>query len=94
MPLKSAEVALAGSGLLLAEQLRDPIVLPAIPCTLDQVHFLGIECVAQLFAGLGALAAWVGGASVLVGASRVAFWGVLAMGVTALVGRLFGTAVN
>jgi VIT1/CCC1 family predicted Fe2+/Mn2+ transporter len=45
-------------------------------------------------AGLGALAAWVGGASVLVGASRVAFWGVLAMGVTALVGRLFGTAVN
>jgi len=28
-----------------------------------------------------------------VGASRVAFWGALAMATTAAVGRLFGTAV-
>jgi VIT1/CCC1 family predicted Fe2+/Mn2+ transporter len=45
-------------------------------------------------AGLGALAASVGGASMLIGAGRVAFWGVLAMGVTAGVGRLFGTAMG
>ena len=45
-------------------------------------------------AGLGALAARAGGASALVGATRVAFWGALAMGITALVGRLFGTAVT
>jgi len=44
-------------------------------------------------AGLGALAARTGGASALVGAGRVAFWGALAMGVTAGVGSLFGTAV-
>ena len=44
-------------------------------------------------ATLGALAAQAGGAPVLVGAGRVAFWGALAMGVTAGVGRLFGTAV-
>jgi vacuolar iron transporter family protein len=44
-------------------------------------------------AALGALAAQAGGASVLVGAGRVAFWGALAMGVTAGVGRLFGAAV-
>jgi VIT1/CCC1 family predicted Fe2+/Mn2+ transporter len=44
-------------------------------------------------AALGALAAQAGGAPVLVGAGRVAFWGALAMGVTAGVGRLFGTVV-
>ena len=40
---------------------------------------------------LGALAARVGGARVSVGAMRVAFWGALAMGLTAAVGSLFGT---
>lgn len=39
---------------------------------------------------LGGLAARAGGASVTVGASRVAFWGALAMALTAGVGRLFG----
>lgn len=40
---------------------------------------------------LGALAAHTGGAPVASGALRVAFWGALAMGVTAAVGALFGT---
>jgi vacuolar iron transporter family protein len=40
---------------------------------------------------LGALAARAGGANILTGAVRVAFWGALAMGVTAGVGALFGT---
>jgi len=40
---------------------------------------------------LGALAAHLGGASRGRGAARVAFWGAVAMGVTALVGHLFGT---
>ncbi len=43
---------------------------------------------------LGALAARTGGAPAAVGAARVAFWGALAMAVTALVGRLFGTSVG
>ena len=47
-----------------------------------------------LLAILGALAAGVGGASVGRGAIRVAFWGALAMGASALVGRLFGTTVG
>jgi VIT1/CCC1 family predicted Fe2+/Mn2+ transporter len=42
---------------------------------------------------LGATAAFAGGASVLKGALRVAFWGALAMGITAMVGRFFGAAV-
>ena len=44
-------------------------------------------------AALGALAARVGGAPAMLGAGRVAFWGALAMGMTAGVGALFGTAI-
>ena len=42
---------------------------------------------------LGAVSARAGGAPVLRASVRVAFWGALAMGLTAVVGRLFGTAV-
>ena len=42
-------------------------------------------------AGLGALAARVGGASSWIGAARVTFWGALALAATASVGALFGT---
>ena len=42
---------------------------------------------------LGGTAAYAGGASVVRGALRVAFWGALAMGLTAAVGTIFGTAV-
>jgi VIT1/CCC1 family predicted Fe2+/Mn2+ transporter len=44
-------------------------------------------------AALGALAAGAGGASRIRGAVRVTFWSALALAVTALVGRLFGTTV-
>jgi VIT1/CCC1 family predicted Fe2+/Mn2+ transporter len=43
---------------------------------------------------LGAIAARAGGASPLVGAVRVGFWGILAMAATAAVGRLFGTTIG
>jgi VIT1/CCC1 family predicted Fe2+/Mn2+ transporter len=47
-----------------------------------------------VFLGLmGSLAARVGGANILKGASRVTFWGVLAMAATAAVGALFGRVV-
>ena len=46
-----------------------------------------------LLALLGALAARAGGASMATGAARVAFWGVLAMAVTAGVGAALGQAV-
>ena len=42
-----------------------------------------------VLAGLGALAAVVGGASLKIGAGRVVLWGALAMGITAAVGALF-----
>jgi VIT1/CCC1 family predicted Fe2+/Mn2+ transporter len=47
-----------------------------------------------LLAVLGGTAARLGGAPLAAGAARVAFWGVAAMACTALVGRLFGTAVQ
>jgi vacuolar iron transporter family protein len=42
---------------------------------------------------LGGVAAHLGAASIARGALRVAFWGAVAMGCTAMVGRLFGTVV-
>jgi VIT1/CCC1 family predicted Fe2+/Mn2+ transporter len=42
---------------------------------------------------LGAVAARIGGAPMLVGAARVTSWGMLAMLATAAVGWLFGTTV-
>jgi VIT1/CCC1 family predicted Fe2+/Mn2+ transporter len=47
-----------------------------------------------IFLGLlGGIAASAGGASIIVGAIRVTFWGALAMALTAGVGRLFGVVV-
>ena len=44
-----------------------------------------------LLAGLGAIAARLGGAGWLKGSVRVTFWGAAAMALSGLIGRLFGT---
>ena len=46
-----------------------------------------------LLGALGAIAATTGGASPMRGAVRVCFWGSFAMGLTAVVGKLFGIAL-
>lgn len=51
---------------------------------------ISLACLAVL----GGLAAYAGGARVLVAAVRVVFWGALAMGLTAGIGALFGTATG
>jgi len=43
-------------------------------------------------AALGGLAAYAGGARIIIGVARVTFWGALAMALTAAVGSLFGVA--
>ena len=43
---------------------------------------------------LGGIAARAGGANVGTAVARIAFWGTVAMGVTALVGHLFGVSVS
>jgi VIT1/CCC1 family predicted Fe2+/Mn2+ transporter len=40
---------------------------------------------------MGGVAAWVGGAKLVVGTVRVTFWGALAMALTAVIGAVFGT---
>lgn len=42
---------------------------------------------------LGGTAAYAGGASIAKGAMRIAFWGAIAMGLTASVGRFFGAVI-
>ena len=44
-------------------------------------------------AALGSAAAIIGGATIWRGALRVTFWGILAMAITAVVGKLFGATV-
>ncbi len=68
-------------------------VLPLLLAWMVPVDYL-ITLVALFslvfLAMLGAIAARVGGASMLIGAARVVFWGGLAMALTAGVGKLFG----
>lgn len=70
--------------------------LPLITATIVPVgNVISAVSVSSLvfLAILGALAARAGGASVVRGAIRVMFWGALAMGLTAAIGRIFGTVV-
>ncbi|MBX9401446.1 VIT family protein [Lysobacter sp. BMK333-48F3] len=59
----------------------------------QQVEAVAIPTTLTALSVSGALAAWAGGAPVLRGALRVAFWGALAMAAATLVGRLFGVQV-
>jgi VIT1/CCC1 family predicted Fe2+/Mn2+ transporter len=79
--LTSAASFATGAALPLATAALMPVtaLIPAVSST--SLVFLAV---------LGGLAARVGGASVPLGAMRVAFWGVLAMALTAAVGALFG----
>jgi vacuolar iron transporter family protein len=58
-----------------------------------QVGIVATVTTLVVLAALGAMAAYAGGASLFKGAVRVVFWGALAMGITAGVGRLFGASV-
>ena len=73
----------AGLPLLVTFLLFGPLLVPAL--ALSSLVFLGI---------LGAVAARAGGANVWAGSLRVLFWGAVAMGATAIVGKLFGTSVS
>ena len=74
----AASFAVGAAMPLLAAAVAAPILIPVVSAT--SLLFLAI---------LGGLAARVGGASVAAGATRVTFWGVLAMVLTAGIGKLF-----
>ncbi len=64
----------------------------AVAWTFPGAALIPVVAICSLFflAFLGGLAARAGGAPIVAGAIRVTFWGALAMGLTAIVGRLFG----
>ena len=86
------QAALASAGAFAAGALLPVLLVVLVPTTRLTPVVTGSSLV--LLLGLGWLAARLGGAPRLRGALRVAFWGALAMGASALVGRLFGAAVT
>jgi len=85
------QAALASAGAFVAGAL-----LPIAAVVLAPEGRLQATTIMATLASLavsGALAAWAGGASASRGALRVSFWGALAMGAAALIGRLFDVQV-
>jgi VIT1/CCC1 family predicted Fe2+/Mn2+ transporter len=71
-------------------------IMPLVLVAIAPASFLiPLEIAVSLLclAMLGALGARTGGAPIMRSVLRVTFWGALAMGLTASIGRLFGTAV-
>ncbi|MDH5282753.1 MAG: VIT family protein [Gemmatimonadota bacterium] len=85
------QAALASAASFAAGAALPLLVVLLLPLTAVVPATIGASLV--LLAALGALAARLGGARPARGALRVTFWGAVAMGVTALIGRLFGTVV-
>lgn len=88
---KPVQAALASAGTFAVGAALPLLVVLLAP---SQYLIVSVAVSSLIFlAALGGLAAKAGGASLWVGAGRVAFWGALAMLVTGLVGKLFGVAV-
>ena len=69
-----------------------PVILAALlPAGVLALGVVGATL--ALLLALGGVASRLGGASITRGALRVAFWGAVAMGCTAAVGRLFGAVI-
>jgi VIT1/CCC1 family predicted Fe2+/Mn2+ transporter len=85
------QAAFASAAAFVAGAAPPLLLVMLLPVTLFGPVVTGVTLV--LLLTLGAVAARLGGASVMRGAVRVTFWGAVAMAATALVGRLFGAAV-
>jgi len=85
------QAALASAAAFAAGALPPVLLGWAVPLSVLTPAIVVVSL--ALLAVLGAMAARLGGAPLARGALRVAFWGAVAMGCTALVGRLLGTAV-
>ena len=88
---RPVQAALASAGTFTVGAAMPLLVVWLVPkswligsVSISSLFFLGL---------LGALSAKVGGAPQLRAASRVVFWGAIAMGLTALVGYWFGVSV-
>jgi vacuolar iron transporter family protein len=86
------ELAAAVSALSFATGAAVPLTLVGLLPDAQRSSVTFVVSLVTLMA-LGALGARLGGARMLRAALRVGFWGVVAMGLTALIGRLFGVSV-
>jgi VIT1/CCC1 family predicted Fe2+/Mn2+ transporter len=68
-------------------------ILTILVSPLEHITQVTIATALVVLIALGGLSAYAGGASLTRGALRMFVWGALAMGVTAVVGHLFGTVV-
>jgi VIT1/CCC1 family predicted Fe2+/Mn2+ transporter len=85
-------LAAVASALAFAVGAAPPAILAGVlPAATLTWGIVGVTLVLLLV--LGGVAAHVGGAPIVRGSLRVAFWGAVAMGITSLVGRLFGAVV-
>ena len=91
MAARPIQAAMASAGSF-AIGAAVPLLVASLTEGESLVVMVGIVSMIGL-AGLGALAAYAGGAPVAKGAIRVLFWGVLAMGFTSLIGKLFGASM-
>ncbi len=85
------QAALASAAAFAVGALPPTLLAGALPAGLITPGVMAVTLVLLLL--LGTVAARLGGAPRLRGALRVAFWGAVAMGATALVGKLFGAVV-
>jgi VIT1/CCC1 family predicted Fe2+/Mn2+ transporter len=85
------QAALSSAGAFAAGAI--PPVLLVWIAPLAQLGYVVSAATLVMLAGLGALAAQLGGAPRLRGTLRVTFWGAVAMGVSTLLGHVFGTVV-
>ncbi len=85
------QAALASAAAFAAGAAPPVAMVALLPLHRLSTFVIGVSLV--LLVLLGSLAARMGGAPIVRGAARVAFWGAVAMVVTALVGRAFGTVV-
>lgn len=87
-PVQAAFASAAAFAVGAAMPLLTVLIMP------ENLLTIGVSIISLIFlALLGILAARAGGAPVLRSTLRVTFWGALAMGLTALIGSLFGTTV-
>ena len=87
-PLQAAMASAAAFGIGAMLPIGSVLIAPA-----GQIETVTSAVSLAALLGSGALAAWAGGASLWRGALRVGFWGAMAMGAAAVIGRLFDVQV-
>jgi VIT1/CCC1 family predicted Fe2+/Mn2+ transporter len=92
MNARPVQAALASAGTF-AFGAALPLLVTFAAASANTIAYVALTSLVFL-AALGGLAAQAGGAGLFKGASRVAFWGVLAMAATAAVGNLFGVVTG